>query len=495
MKNFHPFYGLFLKETGVFAFQLCYAVLKSRSTNFALKCRKGLFVMQSMEQTLHLSQGLHLSPSIVQSMKILQMNTGQLAEYMNDMAMENPTIEFDDFTIQEVRYKEWISKVPWLTVTQNRKDLQCHYDIAMLGGATTTLDTLSIFLRDQLARLHLSAPLEALCNYLSEMLDERGYLNAEDLNHLEQSGVPSDLLTQAVQTLQSLEPAGLAARSLSECLHLQLCRLKGDHALADLVATEYLEPLSKGHYHFIARQLNVSVEEVERIRQQLQGLHYNPIQEFEHAEPTHYVSPDAFIAEIDGSLQVMVNEWDLPSFHLSKTYVDLLAQPLDGETELYLREKIQHTQWLLQCVSRRRNTLEACLLALVAWQKEFFLSQSTFIRPLYQWQIAERIRVHPSTLSRTIRNKYLQCQQGTFPLSFFFSNHMGCTPAVSEMEIKAKLAQLISKEDPRIPFSDEKLRKDLEAQGIRIARRTVAKYRNDLGFLSSYVRKQSFSGR
>lgn len=447
--------------------------------------------MQNVEQMLHLSQALHLSPSILQSMKLLQMNTGQLAEYINDSALENPTIEFDDFNIQEQRYKELVSKVPWLNVsTKKANEPHSHYDVATLGGATTTLDTLSVFLRDQLARLHLSAPMEALCNYLSEMLDERGYLNVDDLKNLEQSGIPSDMLTQAVQTLQSLEPAGLAARSLSECLHLQLCRLKGDHALADIVATEYLEPLSKGHYHVIAQQLNVREEEIERIRKQLQELNYNPIQEFDHAEPTPYVSPDAFIAEMDGSLQVLVNEWDLPSFHLSKTYVDLLGQPLDGKTEHYLREKIQHTQWLLQCVSRRRNTLEACLLALVSWQKDFFLSQSTIIRPLYQWQIAERIRVHPSTLSRTIRNKYLQCQQGTFPLSFFFSNKIGCTPEdFSEMEIKARLAQLISKEDPRIPFSDEKLRKDLEGQGISIARRTVTKYRNDLGFLSSYLRK------
>jgi RNA polymerase sigma-54 factor len=130
------------------------------------------------------------------------------------------------------------------------------------------------------------------------------------------------------------------------------------------------------------------------------------------------------------------------------------------------------------------------LKALISWQEDFFLARSNSLRPLFQWQLAESISVHPSTLGRTIRNKYLQCKQGTFPLSYFFSKKVGNqADAPSEMEIKIKITQIITNENKRLPLSDEKLRKNLHAFGIDISRRTVAKYRSELGFSPSYLRK------
>lgn len=447
--------------------------------------------MQNMEQIMRLSQELHLSPALLQSMKLLQMNTDQLADYINTISMENPTIEFDESGGLDQRYQEWVSKLSWF----NCIPLRTHESLTLcdatsVGGTDSAIDSLSIFLRDQLARLHLSSPMEALCNYLVELLDEHGYLLEEDLSQLANSGIPTDMLSKARAILQSLEPAGLAANNLSECLQLQLSRLPGDHALSRIIVSNHLDDLSKGHYHHISQQLSVSVEEIHRARLQIQTLNANPIQEFECSTPTTYVSPDAWVAELDGSLQVMVNQWTIPRFHLCQDYVQLLEQKLDQETEQYLRQKIQQTQWLLHCIERRHTTLEGCLFALVSWHKDFFLARSNILRPLFQWQLAESISVHPSTLSRAIRNKYLQCKQGTFPLSYFFSKKVGSqADAPSEMEIKVKLAQLISDENPTSPLSDEKLRIALQAFGIDISRRTVAKYRSELGLNGSHLRK------
>lgn len=438
----------------------------------------------SFEQLLHLAQTLKLSPTLLQSMQILQMNTQELAEYLNDLALENPAMEYDESPGDHLSWEEFSSQVPWLSdtsATQHGGD-----PFPDVGTVASQTDSLEFFLADQLSRLPLSSPLLALCQYLADNLDPHGRLDQADLDGLSQAGVPESLLTEAVTTLQALDPPGIAARSVSECLSLQLKRLPGDHALA-ICLCDHLEELARGSYKALAAKLEVSEGQILAAAQVIQALDPNPVGDLSPAEPVQYICPDAWVSEIDGKLQVFVNQWDLPRFTLSSDYLQMVKTSQEDEAADYLRQKIHQAQWVLQCVQRRHATLETCFTALVQAQSTFFLGQRETPGPLLRRDLAAELQVHPSTVTRTLGHKYLQCRQGLFPTAYFFSRKTGGNQ--SEQALKARITKMIREEDPTHPLSDQAIANLLERDGIPLARRTVAKYRQALGFPSSQQRR------
>ena len=294
-----------------------------------------------------------------------------------------------------------------------------------------------------------------------------------------------------METLQSLDPAGLAARSLSECLALQLRRLPGEQELA-LRLCDHLNLLARGSYSVLAGKLGCSEAQVKKAAQQIQTLDPNPVGDLAPAPPaTLYIRPDAWVAEVEGRLQVFVNHWDLPQFHVSQDYLTMAKTGQDPEAAEYLRQKLRQAQWVLQCVQRRQNTLERCLTALAESQSAFFLGQAEAPGPLLRRELAEQLEVHPSTITRTLGHKYIQCRQGLFPTSYFFSRKTGSGDSPqSEQAVKARMARMFREEDPRRPYSDQAIAEKLAEEGIPLARRTVAKYRQAMGVAPSHWRKQ-----
>ena len=437
----------------------------------------------AFDQQLFLAQTLKLSPTLLQSMHILQMNTQELSDYLNDLALENPAMEYDEAP-QQPSWAEFASRIPWLADTHAPG---IHAEITGdMGSVSDQTDSLELFLQDQLSRLALTPPLLALCQYLAADLDEHGRLDPSTLTELKKAGVLEDLLTQAVYTLQSLDPPGIAARSLSECLILQLERLPGKHTLA-IQLCDHLDLIAKERYALLAKELSCTKNEILEAVRCIQSLNPNPLVDLPISDPIQYVRPDAWVAEIDGQLQVFVNQWDLPQFHLSNDYLRIMKDGQDEDTATYLRQKIQQAQWVLQCVQRRNETLEACVKAMVNAQVDFFLGQSDTPGPLLRRDLADLLEVHPSTVTRTLRHKYIQCRQGLFPTSYFFSRRTGGN--YSEQELKAKIARLIQNEDPHHPLSDQDIAVILQSHGINLARRTVAKYRQAMKLPPSYQRR------
>lgn len=437
----------------------------------------------SLDQLLSLAQTLKLSPTLLQSMHILQMNTQALSDYLKDLALENPAMEYDESPGPS--WEEFSSRVPWLADTPSAAwsgELP-----ADAGRAADTSDSLEVLLRDQLDRLSLAPPLLALCRYLANSLGPKGRLEQEDLDGLARAGVPTGLIDQALVTLQALDPPGIAARSLAECLVLQLRRLPGEHSLA-IRLCDHLEALAHGAIRSLAQQLQVSEEAVEAAAETIRSLDPDPVGDLALDEPAQYIRPDAWVAEVDGVLQVFVNQWDLPRFSLSRDCQRLVRTEAEADTAAYLRQKIQQAQWVLQCVRRRQSTLESCLTALVTAQEDFFLGRQATPGPLLRRDLAARLEVHPSTVTRTLQHKYIQCRQGLFPTAYFFSRKTGGD--WSEQAIKARIAQLIWEEDPAHPRSDQSLTDQLQAEGIALARRTTAKYRQALGLPSSSRRRR-----
>lgn len=375
-----------------------------------------------LTQGMELAQVLKLSPGLLQSMEMLQMNTLELGAYLKELALENPVLEeaepgqgqgqdtWEAFASQV----PWLGDTPWTGQTAQEGDW---------GRGESPTESLAFLLEEQLARRGLSPELLAVCRYLAGVLDDDGRLDPEDLAGLRTAGVPAELLERGVEVLQSLEPAGVGARSLEECLLLQLRRLPGEHTVAQAICQGHLEELSKEHYGALARRLGVTQRQVE------------------------------------------------------------------AETADYLRQKLQQAQWVLTCVQRRRKTLEACVQALVQAQAAYFRGCQAAPGPLLRREVAAQLGVHPSTVTRALRHKYLQCRQGLFPMEYFFARPMGAEGA-SPQRVKVALARMIQGEDPGRPLSDQALGERLQAAGMPLARRTVAKYRREMGLPPAYRRRR-----
>ncbi len=440
----------------------------------------------SFDQLLHLAQTLKLSPTLLQSMNILQMNTQELSDYLNNMALENPAMEYDEGQGDGPSWEEFSSRVPWLSDSPStgwEGDPP-----ADVGTVADQSDSLEVLLRDQLTRLHLEPPLLALCQYLADSLDPKGRLDQSDLDGLARAGVPEALLTRAVETLQALDPPGIAARNLEECLGLQLRRMPGDHQLA-IRLCGHLEELAQGTLKLkaLADRLGADQEQLRQAVQVIRSLDPDPVGDLAPAEPVQYIRPDAWVAEVDGQLQVFVNQWDLPRFAVSRDYLAMAKTGREDEAADYLREKIHQAQWVLQCVRRRQATLEGCLTALVEAQADFFLGRAEAPGPLLRRELAEQLEVHPSTVTRTLGHKYIQCRQGLFPTAYFFSRKTAGEQ--SDKALKARINRMIREEDPAHPLSDQAIADRLAADGIPLSRRTVAKYRQALGLPSSQRRR------
>lgn len=433
-----------------------------------------------------LRQELKLTPQLLQSMELLQMSSQELLDYINRTAEENPLLDCEDISSLQTKYEDLCQKISWL---DSRSGSSPHSaDRGEYSATSYDRDDLTSFIRDQLERKHLSKPLLALTNYLAESLDENGWLTQEDLDALAEMKIPADLTSQALETLQSLEPAGVGARSLSECLLLQLKRQGNDSDLLRELVERFLPNLSRKQYSPICKELNATLKDIKVAENIIATLEPYPGRAFQTKETTLYIRPDIFVAELDGKLQVILNEYYLPRISINDYYRKLLKNEQDNDTLAYLRQKLQQANGLLNGLERRNSTLQRCADAILTRQYDFFSQKTTSLVPMTLVSLSEELSLHPSTVSRATRGKYLQCRQGTFPLRHFFTRELG-TSGLSAQHIRQQVRTLIRNEDPKHPLSDQDLCLLLEKEGIHIARRTVAKYRVELGIHSSTARK------
>ncbi len=441
--------------------------------------------MSLVQLKTELRQELRLTPQLLQSMEVLQMTSQELLEYISRQAEENPLL--DQSGPPEEAYEALRRQAGWIGGGLGSRGAFFHEETAPEAGREDP-ESLAAFLRDQLHRLRLPGPLKALCEYLAELVDEDGYLSQEDLDGVAALKIPQALTDQALDTLQSLDPPGVGARSLSECLLLQLSRREGANPAAMAVAARFLPELGRKRYAAIARKLSLPVEAVREAERVIASLDPRPGRAFQSAGPTAYIRPDVFIAELEGEWRAVLNDYYLPRVSVNGYYLRLLRESDEKETRDYLRQKLRQAKWLLDSLERRGSTLRRCAEALLEAQRPFFAGETVELAPMTLSQLAERLELHPSTVSRAVQGKYLQCRRGTYPLRYFFSRPV--SGGVSRQAAKQALLALIREEDPRRPCSDQALCGLLEGRGIRIARRTVTKYRLELGIGSSAERRK-----
>lgn len=449
-----------------------------------------------MELNLSQTQTLALSPQMLQSMKVLQMGVQELLNYLEEASQENPLLELEFNSSQPEEDVDLRQKLEWLasTDTQNwvyeRQD--CEDQKTQDFYSAPQGETLFQFLTAQFPQQLDPAVYEA-ARFLASSLNQSGWLD-EPLDGLARATrYPLSVLQQGLKLLQSLEPAGVGARSLSECLCLQLIRHTPEDALALEIVHRYLEPMSKSRYGWIARELNTSQAQVRAACDRIRALNPRPGAGFSGGDTPIYVIPDLFVLCLTDHLEVVANDRFLPTLQISTYYVRLSKNSLDQGVQDYLAEKMRQAKWVVQNVKQRRNTLLECAKYIVSRQEAFFLLGPGHLRPLGLADVARELDVHESTVSRTLKDKYLQCDLGTFPLSHFFPRGLGEQDTgedVTPDTAKRLLRTLIDGEDKRAPLSDQKLCGQMETQGCRISRRTVAKYRDELGIPGAQGRRE-----
>lgn len=453
-----------------------------------------------MKISLELQQKQVLSLKQQQSVAILQMNTLALSEYARALAEENPLLEWNEMEeYAKTENEKTLQKLEWLRETdeQNRSYYRMEQETEAEERQTEPFgkkegQSLREYLLFQINTQKNPQGQQQMLHFLAESTAESGYLEADVLSVLmERYAVPEETAVQVLASFQSLDPAGVGARGLRECLLIQLKRKKAS-ALAIKLAEEYLDALAKNQLTQIAKKCGVSVGTVAEAFQEIRACQPKPGSGFVGEAQVEYVMPDVFVEQIDGEWQVTVNGGTLPQLHISRAYIKMLREGANAETEEYISEKLKQAEWAMQCIRRRESTLQQVAEYIVRRQAAFFSAPRGELAPLRLADVAEALGLHESTVSRAVKEKYLQCERGTFPLSAFFSQAMPKAEeasSISAESIKNRLKALIAAEDRTKPLSDRELTEQLTAEGIRISRRTVAKYREALGIAGASGRK------
>jgi RNA polymerase sigma-54 factor len=473
-----------------------------------------------MKPTLQfrLSQHLTLTPQLQQSIRLLQLSTVELNQEIERLLMENPILEREDgesdaaAAAAEGNAEAQASAPSEQAQAESREraqqeaaaELPVDYAAPWRGGenggddegdrtlAAPDLPTLRDHLNNQLSLLNIGARDRALAGLLIDALDDDGYLTQplEEIAALlpPEAEVGAEELAIALRYLQNLEPAGVGARSPGECLALQIRAIEarsaheaGPHAaLALAICERHLELLASRDYARL-KQLTGADDEALRAAQQLiRGLNPRPGAAFARIE-TRYVLPDVVVRKVKGVWRASLNQEAMPRLRVNRLYAELAARPR-GAGGNALAAQLQEARWLIKNVQQRFDTILRVSQAIVDRQRNFLEHGEVAMRPMVLREIADALGVHESTVSRVTTQKYMATPRGTYELKYFFGSHVATDSggAASSTAIRALIKQLVAAEDAKAPLSDSRIAQILGEQGIVVARRTIAKYRESL---------------
>jgi RNA polymerase sigma-54 factor len=470
-----------------------------------------------ISQKLHtkLVQKLILTPSLQQAIKLLPMSTLELRDLLTQEMVENPMLEeipVEDVQVAEAQTTEEKPEAkPEQQKADSWDDADYQYffgeylddgyrpkmpqEVRELPPIENTLSTSSSLADHLLWQLSLQtedSTVREIGEAIIGNLNDDGYLVAS-LDELAAMGPwPIEQVESMLTMVQGFDPVGVAARDLQECMMLQLRHLGLAGSPAERIVTDHLKALQNHQIAEISRKLGLSIEDlrehVEVIRHldPKPGLRFNPT-------PSQYVTPDVFVEKIDDEYVVFLNEDGLPQMRISPTYRRLLDK--DGnhgeETRAYVRDKFNAARWLIKSVQQRQNTIYKVARSIVNFQREFLDQGIEHLRPLVLRDVANDIGMHESTVSRVVTNKYMHTPQGVFEMKYFFHSGISSSygESVSSVTIKQRIKKIIESEDAKKPLSDSKIVSILQREGLVLARRTIAKYREELKIPTSNQRK------
>ena len=459
-----------------------------------------------MDLKLQVKQTQTLSQRMIQSAEILQMTSQELNTYINELALENPVIDIvEPPTAEEQResieQQEWLNSFNeenyYLYQRQNNDD---DYDFKSSWNINTDDgETLQDYLWSQLITENFTDQETEIIKFMLECLDNKGYLEESTETIASYFGTDTEIVEDLLSDLQALDPSGVCARTLEECLKLQLERRDILTPVLESIIDNCLEMVAKNQIPAIARKLRLSPTETAGYCQIIKSLNPKPGVSFSSRDQLRYIIPDVTIVKFKDHFDILLNESMYPTIELNSYYRQMNQNPESSELKEYLGNKIRQAEWVKQCVTQRGKTLMQVSRAILEHQEEFFTFGPAHLNPLRLADIAQELDIHESTVSRAVSKKYLQCSWGVYPMNFFFSRSVAVqessssesgTQSVTAADIKRVLREILEEENKKKPYSDRLLGEKLAERGISISRRTVAKYREEEGIADASGRKE-----
>lgn len=430
-------------------------------------------------------QKLVMTPELRQAITVLQFSAQELFEYLETEAAQNPVMELD--------------APDWLQIAKEQKENRVRRSVreskvVPIESVFRTNQSLEDHLLRQLNLTKVTPAERHIGAFIIGNLDSNGYLNLSVEEIATMRKCDTELVQRSLRLVQSLEPTGVAARSVEECLLLQLREIVNVPTEVFQIVEHHLPDVAQGKVSKIAAALGIPAKQTQQAIDWIRSLDPKPGRWYTSETP-EYIMPDVVVERVSSDYVVMVNESVMPRLHINDFYRRILEQQNDlvaQETKEYITGKLNSALWLVKSIEQRRRTLYKVTEAIVEYQKEFFDQGVHKLKPLTLKQIADKIGMHESTVSRATSGKYAQTPRGVFELKYFFGSGLSTDEgeAASAESIKAKIKSMIDREDASQPFSDQKISEMLQQEGVQISRRTVAKYREELGIPSSMQRKR-----
>lgn len=420
----------------------------------------------SYRTNLELNQKQQLSQSQIQSLNILSLDNGELSEFLQNEYIENPILD----------YSPPSSYTPV-------SDSQA-FDIP-----AENTEEVKTFLLDQLNQNDFSSTEWQTMKFMIDCLDSGGFfrISFHELSTL--LTIPEKEIKRCYEVLSDLEPAGIFSRDLSQCLLKQL-DIKGKKTeILEQIIKNHLNDIALGHISTISRNLKISTADVRKNIALIRNLNSKPLQGFSTAK-TEYITPDIIVTFQEDQWDIQLNDDWVGNYSLNDYYIKMLKDTKDPDLKEYFQKKYERCRFVMASIEQRRHTMLKITEAILKRQPDFFLNHGC-LKPMTMNDVAEDIEMHVSTVSRGIKGKYLQFPCGIVSMRSLFTGACPCSGAsVSSTDIKTVVKQLVASEDPRKPYSDQKICTLLKEKGITISRRTVAKYREQLGIKGTYDRKE-----
>ena len=431
-----------------------------------------------IKPTIEINTGQNISVEQLVSLNILSMNQSDLYDYLSEYSLSNPVINLDSV---QVRYEVCIDCCQTIKRTESKASYDNTSDA--LEAVSISDYNLKNYLNMQLPDRALSKEDIMRLRYMIEMLDERGWLTEKDEHMCEDMNLDLPDYLKLLAILQSLEPAGVAARNIRECILLQLSRLPDRDLVAEQIVQYCLDDFAKHRYSSVAKRLGITVERVKAVAQLISHQRFD-FNEVCSAVTNHQIVPDIIVEISNGIISLKVYS---PSYVVDRCYRDILCHCVDESTINYVRNCYRDASKIKKALSRRNNTIAEIGKYIVFRQISFFENGSSGLRCLRQSEVAEKLGLSESTVSRAIKGKYLRCSWGTYPIKYFFSLSSDTQAELSNpMEA---IATLIQCENKLRPFSDQEISDKLKEMGFSVSRRTISKYRAKLGIDNASVRR------
>jgi RNA polymerase sigma-54 factor len=477
-----------------------------------------------LRQQIKQTQKLVMTQQLRQAIKLLQLNRLELTNALHEEMAQNPMLE------EAVVVQENVSNPESLSAEESQKPTELPPDSQVSGNDPKTVaevdweeysnnfdsdfsfakeapavDTpsqfdfisaapgLLSFLEWQLSHLELDEKDQGLAQFILGNLNGHGFLEASVEDICEYAACSVEEAEGMLRLVQSLDPPGIAARNLRESLLLQLEREGKEEELAYLLVDEHLNELQSHNFTKIAAKIDYTAREVRNAFSVISSLNPYPGNEYSN-EQTNYVVPDVYLYNLDGEFIIQLNNDGLPQLEISTAYQNLIKdKDKIGADKGYLTEQKRHAQNFINSVHYRQNSIYKVMKSLLKFQHEFFQKGPSYLKPLVLNDVAQDIGLHESTVSRITSNKYVHTPQGLYELKYFFSSAVSTTDGnlVASEAIKNRIRQLIQQEAPEKPLSDNALSEILKAEGVKVARRTVAKYRDQMKILPVKHRRKS----